>query len=224
MQQDLVIQRPDAPQQLFLLFHGVGALPVHMSPLGKVLAEQFPQAAVICIASPDVSDFGQGFQWFSVQGVTEENRRARVQAAMPAFVATVRQWQQATGLEIEATALVGFSQGAIMALESTVLEPSILAGRIVSFAGRFAQLPETANPHCTLHLFHGKTDAVIPYQHTVSAAERVIALGGDLTADVLPGVGHEINADLARLLIERLRGHLPKRRWDEALRASSELN
>jgi len=37
-------------------------------------------------------------------------------------------------------------------------------------------------------------------------------------ADVLPFVGHEVNADIVDVMLERLQGHIPKRFWDEALR------
>jgi phospholipase/carboxylesterase len=140
---------------------------------------------------------------------------------MPAFVAAVHHWQTEAGSGVPATALIGFSQGAIMALESTRHGAS-LAGRVASIAGRFALLPERARPETTMHLFHGKTDAVIAYTHTIAAAERLVELGGDVTADVLPFVGHEINRTVEDLLIERLRGYIPRRLWEEALRADPE--
>jgi len=118
-------------------------------------------------------------------------------------------------------ALIGFSQGGIMALESTRDRPAI-AGRVVSIAGRFAKLPETPNPDATLHMFHGKLDPVIPYGYTVEAAQHLVAIGADITADVIPHLGHQINEDLAELLIERLRGHLPKRTWEAAMKAARE--
>ena len=217
MNESLVIQRPaEAAKQLFLLFHGVGASPQDMAPLAKRLAQTFPQAAVVCVAGPDASDFGHGFQWFSVQGVTEENRSGRVSAAMPAFVRSVRGWQADTGVAPEATALVGFSQGAIMALESTQLDEA-LSARVVAVAGRFALLPERAPEQQTWHFFHGKADPVIHYGHTVTAAERLIRLGGDVTADVIPFLEHGINQVLEDLLIERLTTHVPQRVWRDAM-------
>lgn len=47
--------------------------------------------------SPESSDLGSGWQWFSVRGVTEENRPARVAEATPSFVRCVRDWQARTG-------------------------------------------------------------------------------------------------------------------------------
>ena len=123
------------------------------------------------------------------------------------------------GVTAERTALAGFSQGAIMALEACV-GSSPPAGRVIAIAGRFARLPEAVPASVTFHLLHGKADAAIPYRHTVEAAERLLALGGDVTADIEPFVGHEINEDIVRLALQRLTTHVPKRLWDEAMRAA----
>jgi phospholipase/carboxylesterase len=214
----IIIQQPTgAAAQLVLLFHGVGADAVDMAPLGRRLAKEFPQALVVSLPAPGASDMGAGGQWFPLQGITDENRPDRVEAAMPAFLATIRHWQKVSAVDREGTALVGFSQGAIMALEST-RDREALAGRVIAIGGRFARLPEEATGGTTVHLFHGKADPVVSYAHTIAAAERLLALGGDVTADVLPFVGHEINEEVLDLLVERLKGYIPRRRWEEALR------
>jgi phospholipase/carboxylesterase len=219
MSESIVVQQPEAPAaQLMLLFHGVGGHAEEMLPLARVLGAAFPQAFIVSVRAPHASDLGGGFQWFSVQGVSEANRAARIAAVMPGFVATVRHWQGLAQAGVEATALIGFSQGAMMALEAT-REAAPLAGRVVAIAGRYAELPLEAAPLTTIHLLHGKADPVIAYGHTVAAAERLLALGADVTADVLPFVGHAIAEPLAALVVERLQGYLPQRRWREALRA-----
>ena len=109
-----VVQSPDKPaKQLLLLFHGVGDNAVNMGQIGSWFAPVFPQALIVSIGG--VEPCGpNGRQWFSVQGVTEENRQARIDAIMPTFIETVRYWQQQSGVGADATALIGFSQGAIM--------------------------------------------------------------------------------------------------------------
>ena len=222
MPEAIVVARPDGQaEQLVLLFHGVGTTAKDMVPLGAVLAEEFPAAFIVSISAPHPSPAG-GCQWFSTVGITEENRVERIAEAMPAFVETVRYWQREAKVGTDAIALVGFSQGGIMALEST-REGTPLAGRVVSIGGRFARLPERPNDTTTLHLFHGKLDPVIPYGFTVEAAQHLVAIGADVTADVIPFVGHQVNDDIAALMIERLRGHLPKRTWAAAMRAAAEL-
>lgn len=213
----LIVHPPEGGQakQLFLLFHGVGAAPDDLVPLGLVLAQHFPQSAVVSVQAPHDCPYSSGFQWFSVDGITESERPERTAEALPLFQQAVQQWQQAFGVGWEATALLGFSQGAIMALASTQQSPN-LAARVVALSGRFSELPELAPPDCTLHLIHGKQDAVIPYAYTVHAAERLVQLGADVTADVIPFVGHEINQEISDLVIERLTTHVPMRHWKAA--------
>lgn len=220
MHPSVVVQRPAGPPaQLFLLFHGFGTDEHDMVPLGRLLAADFPNALIVSVGAVQPSDAGQGRQWFALRDLTDENRVARVAAAMPAFLEAIRAWQADSGVEVAATALVGFSQGAIMALESTSVETPV-AGRVIAVAGRFAALPTRAPAATTLHLIHGKADSVVPYRHTIAAAERIIGLGGDATADVLPFVGHLIDDEIVALMLERLTGYVPRRLWDEAMRAS----
>lgn len=214
-QNALIVQRPDeTPAQLILLFHGVGSDARSLLPLGQGLAAAFPKAMVVSVTAPDPSDVSpNGFQWFSVVGITEENRVERVAAALPSFEACVAYWQAEASLGAAATALVGFSQGAIMALASSV-RPDPVAARIIAIGGRFAQLPHSPlHEGTTIHLLHGKADMVMPYSHTVHAAHRLKELGADFTADVLPFIGHEVHPELIELAIEKLRSHVPARLW-----------
>ena len=217
---DILVQQPAACAQLILLFHGVGAQAASMVPLAEQLAAAFPQGMVVCIQAPSPSDFPGGFQWFSVMGITEDNRQARVDAAMPAFVGRVAHWQQKAQLGADATALVGFSQGAIMALESTKLgapgASKAPAGRVVALSGRYASLPEDDRYRGTVHLLHGKRDAVISYEHAVMGAHRLKALGVDFTAEVRPGIGHEVPTEMGEVVVERLRNHISQHLLSDA--------
>jgi phospholipase/carboxylesterase len=207
---DLVIHRPapppaGTPAPLVLLFHGVGSSAEDLRALGEVLAERLPTACVVSVRSPDRCDLGAGWQWFSVRGITEENRPERIAQAMPRFLETVRQWQSMsmTGARPSSTTLLGFSQGAIMALASTQT-PDPPADRIAAIAGRFAADPVVAPPSTTLHLLHGDHDGVVPVHHSVAAAATWQALGGAATLDLIPGLGHGIDSRLVQSLLARL--------------------
>lgn len=210
----LLLQQPAKPAQLILLLHGVGSGAQAMAGLGQAYARHFPQAMVVAVDAPAPSELAPGGrQWFSVSGITEDTRAQRVAAAMPAFEDAVRHWQGVSGVHAAGTALVGFSQGAIMAL-AAALRPEPVAARIVAISGRFAQLPEQGlHAGATVHLLHGKTDPVIPYRHTIEAATRLKELGADFTADVVPFVGHELHPELLALAVDKLRHHIPARMW-----------
>ncbi|CAM3739417.1 esterase [Rahnella bruchi] len=209
--EQIIVQQPEeSADQLILLFHGVGDNPISMGEIGKFFAVSFPRAQVISVGSPDICDFGRGFQWFSVQGVTEQNRQPRVDAAMPAFVQIIRDWQQKTGITPKHTTLVGFSQGTIMALESTKVEEH-LASRIVAFSGRFSSLPEKPIAAGTVvHFIHGDQDPVINPFQSKSAAERLKTLGCDCTLDLQAGMGHGLDSHMINTAIAHLKNYEPE--------------
>ncbi len=199
----IVVQRPaGAPSELVLLFHGVGASADDLVPLAQRVAQVRPHAFVASIGAPFPFDMGAGWQWFSVLGVTEQDRPARAAAAMPAFAGAVARWQAESGVDAPRTTLIGFSQGAIMALESTQAAlPQLLARRVIAIAGRFAQPVRRVPAGVVLHLIHGAVDTVIPAQQSVQAAEALRQLGAaDTTLEVLPGLGHGIDGRVVDLV------------------------
>lgn len=215
------------PEQLMLLLHGVGGDGAGMAPLAQALRAEFPQAAILAPDAPHAFDGAsggsRGRQFFSVQGITEENRADRVAMALGPLLKWVRATQSRLGMTPASTALVGFSQGAILSLE-TALAADGIAGRVLAFAGRFVALPEAAPRHTTLHFFHGGADPVIPAAHTQQAIQALQALRGDATMDIAQGVGHELHPVLVQRAIFRLRNHIPARTWATALGGVPEAN
>jgi phospholipase/carboxylesterase len=137
--------------------------------------------------------------------VTEADRRARVVAAMPAFLDKVGAWQEHTGVASERTTLLGFSQGAIMALESTQ-HPSRphAASRVISIAGRFARPPRHAPMGVVVNLMHGDQDGVMPVGLSVEADDQLRTLGASSTLDRFAGPGHGIDARVVEAIVRRM--------------------
>ncbi len=210
---------------LFLLFHGYGGQAADMAPLADALREQYPQAALVSLNGPQPCDAipggGAGFQWYPAQGLSDEDHPERVAAELPAFIARIRGWATHFGLDWPLVALAGFSQGAVMALEAAHAEPA-LAGRVIAIGGCHAATPEAAPQDVSLHLLHGMSDDVVPYSRVVSAAKALVQLGADVTADVLPAIGHELHPDLVAKAMLQLRTFVPAKVWREAMKAAQE--
>jgi phospholipase/carboxylesterase len=196
----VVIARPRQAARLVLLFHGVGSSAADLVPLGEAVAQAAPEAMVVSVDAAHPSTLGRGREWFSVVGVTEENRPARIAAAMPDFLQAVAHWQHESGLAPGATVLVGFSQGAIMSLEATQADAAP-AARVIALAGRFAQGVRRAPAGVRIYLVHGEQDGVVPTRFSVDAARALQALGAEATLDLLPGLGHGIDARALRLVL-----------------------
>lgn len=140
--------------------------------------------------------------------MTEENRVGRVAETMPRFLATVRHWQQATGVPVAATALVGFSQGAIMSLAATQ-QAGMVAACVIGLSGRFASRPTLVHGDQAIYLVHGTADAVMAPAQSAAAAEALAALGANVHLDLVPGLGHGISAEVERLVVRRLGERFP---------------
>lgn len=185
-------------RSLIILLHGVGQTPADMAPLADLITAHDPQARVVAPPAAHPCDRGgAGFQWMSVDGITEDNRPARVRAALPAFVATIEALQRAHDAAPAQTVLAGFSQGAIMALAAC--RARYLARHVVAIAGRFSPLPEAWERRTAVTLVHGRMDGTVPVLHSERAYERLAALGADVRLDVVPRAVHL----LAPPLLER---------------------
>jgi phospholipase/carboxylesterase len=202
----LMLAQPEASDQLVLLFHGVGSSAKDLAPVGQALAQARPRATVVSVEAPHPSQMGRGKEWFSVVGITEENRPQRIAQAMPLFLQTIEHWQGVTDIGPDRTVLVGFSQGAIMSLESTQasLDSTAAAHTVISLAGRFAIPVRRAPADVRLHLVHGEQDGVVQTKWSVEAASQWRALGSSVTLDLVPGLGHGIDARALRHVVDHL--------------------
>ncbi|MBW6421153.1 dienelactone hydrolase family protein [Rhizobium sp. XQZ8] len=180
---------------LVILLHGVGSNGESLASLGKRLATALPSAFFAAPDGPEPSATGQGRQWFSVVGVTAENRPARIAAARPGFDATVSAIIEENGFvgRLDRVAFVGFSQGTIMSLDA-IASGRWPVGAVVGFSGRLsAPEPHAPKGSTPLLLVHGTDDRVISAEETENAAGKLAALGLPVEMRIEPGLGHTIS-------------------------------
>lgn len=192
---------------LVVFLHGVGARGEDLLGLGDLWKSDLPGVAFAAPDAPFAFDGGAfGRQWFSILGVTPQNRGERLGAAAAAFDAVVDTAIAQAGTTAERTALVGFSQGSIMALDAV--------GRGRAFAGVLAYSGRLGRPLATpsrtpIRLVHGRADGVIPASESVAAEAALKAAGLEVALDLLADVAHEIDpmgVRLGRDFLKRIAG------------------
>lgn len=176
-----------------VFLHGVGSSGAGMQPLAGALG----LSDAHCPDGPEPFDMGPGRQWFSVRGVTEENRPGRVATALPA----ARRMIEGLGDPRE-TWLVGFSQGAIMALH-LVAEGLPVAG-LVAIAGRLAGPVAPRSDWPPVWQLHGDQDGVMPLAVAQATEGWLRAAGAGPELAVFTGLGHSVDARILRRLHEIL--------------------
>jgi phospholipase/carboxylesterase len=209
-------------EQLLLLWHGWAQEARALAPLAQALWREFPRAAVLVPQSPlTVEPPRRGRMWYSIEGLREqpEDWPRRVRATLDPLADWVRAQQRRYAVDPAATCLGGFSQGALLALELAARDDGI-AGRVLSFGGRFVAAPQQPPRQTTLHFFHGDADAIFGTDELRRQVEHLGRLQADATLDIATGVGHELHPVMIERALARLRSHIPLRTWQAALGAA----
>jgi len=208
-----------APDLLFALLTDSGIAPDGpdtVAPLATALHAQYPKAATLTL-HPPLRDAEGRCRWWPDAAPGP----AGVAAALPHLIARLRMEAAKLDLPWQRVALVGVGDGALLALEAVQAEPE-LVGRVLAFAGGYLARPEHAPQDVCVHLFHGLADQRFPYRHLVDAAQSLVELGADVTADLLPHLDHGLHPALIAKAMEQLRTFIPARLWREAVVAAQE--
>lgn len=180
--------------RLVIILHGVGA---HGASLGWIADHLSPHLPGVGFAAPDApfpfdqSPGGPARQWFSVTGVTAQNRAERIIAARLDFDATITRIMADHGLtgRPDRVAFLGFSQGSIMGLDA-VATGRWPIGALVAFSGRLATpAPLTPAPTPIL-IAHGRQDSVIPLAEATAAQTALRAAGSQPDLLIEDHLGH----------------------------------
>ena len=212
-------QDATAPGLLFALLPDSGIAPDGpdtLAPLAAALHAQYPTAVTLNLHPPLRDAEGRCRWWADAEPSLEG-----LDAALPHLIERLRLEARKLDLPWERVALAGVGDGALLALEAVQAEGQ-LVGRVLAFAGGYLARPEHAPQEVCVHLLHGLADQRYPYRHVVDAAQSLVDLGADVTADVLPHLDHGLHPALIDKAMEQLRTFIPSRLWREAVIAAQE--
>ncbi|MGE5505288.1 MAG: alpha/beta hydrolase [Actinomycetota bacterium] len=195
-------------RQLVVMLHGVGSDGQDLIDLAPFVAEALPDAAFVAPNAPFAFDMATGgHQWFSLQVRSSDAIIGGVRQAAPILDAYLDEMLAEHGLGEDALALVGFSQGAMMALHVALRRTKPVAA-VVAYSGALPDpevLPAEITARPRVLLVHGEEDQVVN-PLCLPLAERTLAsVGVPVMAEMRKGLGHGIDGHGARLGREFLR-------------------
>jgi phospholipase/carboxylesterase len=195
--------RSGKARRLVVFLHGYGADGNDLIELGRAWQPLLPDAAFV---SPHaIEPCGQapsGRQWFPLTFRDPNERWTGVNKAGPVLEKFIEAELTRRQLPPTALALVGFSQGTMMALH-VGLRRAAAPAAIVGYSGIFV-LPEEAEPASIVAevrsrppvlLVHGDRDDLIPAQALLEAAQGLADLGVAVEWHLSAGIGHGIDAE-----------------------------
>ena len=205
---------PAAPSEhrpLLVMLHGVGADEHDLLPLAAHLD---PRLLVVSVRAPREYPV-MGYSWFDIDWSTVPPRYdlAQAEESRAALVSLLPALAKEHGTDPARTFLLGFSQGAAMALATALTRPDLVRGLVVHSGRLFPDLRERAAPVAALArldalVLHGVDDPVIPVERGQEIRAFLEPLLGNRLAYAEHDAGHEVTPssleDVAAWLKARL--------------------
>ena len=182
--------------QLIILLHGLGTDGHDLIKLAPNLAEILPDAQFVSPNAPFPCDMTPtGRQWFSVEDRSPKKLLVGVEAASPILNEYIDSELSRTNLSPQNIALVGFSQGTMMALHVALRRAEPIAA-VVGFSGRLmaaGQLADDIRVRVPILLIHGDEDPVVPVESLTEAKKKLESVGVIVKTNRRPALGHSID-------------------------------
>jgi phospholipase/carboxylesterase len=211
--------RSGAARQLVVFLHGYGADGNDLIEIGRAWQGMLPHAAFVSPHAPrPCGQAPSGREWFPLTFRDPGERWTGVNAAAPMLNAFLDAELARRQLPAQALALVGFSQGTMMALH-VGLRRAVAPAAIVGYSGMLV-VPENVDPDAfaaeikvkpPVLLIHGDQDELIPVQALFHAAQGLAALDIPAEWHVSSGIRHGIDQEGLRQGGEFLARHFAAR-------------
>jgi phospholipase/carboxylesterase len=195
--------RSGQARHLVVFLHGYGADGNDLIDIGRAWQGLLPDAAFVSPHAPHpCAQAPVGREWFPLTMRDPSERWTGVNAAAPGLNAFLDAELARNKLPPSALALVGFSQGTMMALH-VGLRRAVSPAAIVGYSGLLA-LPENIDPDAfaaeiasrpPVLLVHGDQDPLIPVQALLHAAQSLASLDIPVEWHISPGIGHSIDQE-----------------------------
>lgn len=188
------------PRSLVVALHGLGCFAATVADLAARWGPALPHAEFVMPNAPDPYDLEPGFepvpfQWFSMKDRSLPALAASVAAGAPALDGFLDEILAERGLDESRMALVGYSQGGMIALQVGLRRPKRLAALVgiatMMLAGPAIVGQIRARP--PVLLVHGDVDEVVPVSAHEATVTMLRALGVAVAVERRPGINHGVD-------------------------------
>ncbi len=181
-------------KQLVILLHGYGANGDDLIELGHQWSSFLPDAEFLAPHAPFSCEMtALGYQWFSLESWHPDFLLEQLHLALPHLNKFIDVNLAKRGLSEDNLGIIGFSQGAMMALHVALTRALPCAG-VIGYSGALIYGPTTGQEKKSpVLLIHGDADEVVPYASMGKAEERLSSMGVPVQTYTCPAFGHGIN-------------------------------
>ena len=201
----------EKPKQIVVLCHGYGGDGKDISILAINWQRFLPDAIFLCPNAPEVCNINpNGYQWFDLTSEKEElilEKSLKAEEKLNFFIDEALNNFQ---LEYSNLALVGFSQGCMLGLQ-TGLKKKEKINCLIGYSGKIINkknLSDNINSKPKIFLMHGAEDSVVPPLHLLEAKDYLNSIGLKIKTKLFKNCEHRISVEGMSLGLRFLRKNL----------------
>ena len=199
------------PQQVIILCHGYGGDGKDISALAIYWRRFLPDAIFLCPNAPEVCTVNpRGYQWFDLTSEKEEIILEKSLLAEEKLNTFLDQVFDNFQLEHTNLALVGFSQGCMMAIQ-VGLKKKKQINCLIGYSGKVINqkyLSNNINSKPKIFLMHGANDTIVPPTYLLEAKEYLNKCGLKIKTKLFKNCDHKIPVEGSSLGLGFLKKNL----------------
>ena len=199
------------PKQIIILCHGYGGDGQDISSLAVNWRRFLPDAVFLCPNAPEVCAVNpHGYQWFDMTEESDERALEKSLIAEKKLSTFLDQVLNDFQLDIKNLALVGFSQGSMIIMQ-TALKKKEQINCLVSYSGKIINkqhLSDNIVSKPKVFLMHGNKDTIVSPSHLLESKEFLVQQNLKIKTKLFKNCEHKISVQASSLGLEFLRKNL----------------
>ena len=199
------------PKQIIILCHGYGGGGQDISVLANNWRRFLPNAVFLCPNAPEVCTVNPlGYQWFDMTIENDETILEKSLVAEKKLNTFLDQVLDDYQLDITNLALVGFSQGTMMIIQ-TALKKKEQINCLVGYSGKIINKQHLSGNIVSkpkIFLMHGDKDTIVSPSHLLESKEFLVQQGVKIKTKLFKNCEHKISVEGSSLGLEFLRKNI----------------
>jgi phospholipase/carboxylesterase len=194
-----------------ILCHGYGGDGKDISIVADYWKNFLPDTLFVCPDAPEVCKVNpDGFQWFDLMDQTEDEILSKSLIAESTLNKVIEEVKEKNKLKAQEIALVGFSQGCMISLQ-TALKRKDQVKCLIGYSGKILNsnhLSKNIFSRPEIYLMHGDKDQVVPMNHMLEAKEFFSKQNYKINTKIFKNCEHRIPTEGLSIGLEFLKKNL----------------
>ena len=162
------------PESAIIMCHGFGGDGKDISFLAQGWRRHLPSSIFLCPDAPEVCPINpSGYQWFDLSSNQEDVLLAKSLIAEKKLSFFIEEIKKEYQLPSEKIALVGFSQGCMISIQTAMKLKEKIAC-LIGYSGKIINkknIIENISSRPKIFLMHGDQDTIVPASHLLEAKD-----------------------------------------------------